>query len=89
MLADERASMIWTDPPYGVEYVGRTADALTIENDDAEGLRELLVGAWQAATPVLVESAPFYVAGPTGPTAEDFQPHPERVSQDQLHLLSA
>ncbi len=72
LLGDERAAMIWTDPPYGVNYVGRTAEALTIENDGAEGLRKLLVGGWAAATPVLVESAPFYVAGPTGATAEDF-----------------
>lgn len=30
LLGDERAVMVWTDPPYGVEYVGKTADALTI-----------------------------------------------------------
>ena len=65
--------MIWTDPPYGVEYVGKTKDALTIQNDSPDGVRELLVAAWQAVTPVLIESAPFYVAGPTGPTGEDFQ----------------
>ena len=73
LFGDERAAMIWTDPPYGVDYVGKTEDALTIENDDAEGLQELLIGAWRSAAPLLIESAPFYVAGPTGPRGEDFQ----------------
>lgn len=27
------ADLIWTDPPYNVEYVGKTKDALTIQND--------------------------------------------------------
>ena len=30
------------------------------------------MAAWAAATPLLIESAPFYIAGPTGPTSEDF-----------------
>lgn len=72
LLGAERAAMIWTDPPYGVDYVGKTDQALTIANDGADGLRELLLGAWRACEPRLIESAPFYVAGPTGATAEDF-----------------
>ncbi|MHB8642840.1 MAG: DNA methyltransferase [Gaiellaceae bacterium] len=72
LLGGKRASMIWTDPPYGVDYVGKTSDALRIENDCRAGLRELLVGAWRAAAAVLIASAPFYVAGPTGATAEEF-----------------
>ena len=73
LLGDERAAMIWTDPPYGVDYVGKTEDALTIENDSPDGVQELLIGAWRSAEPLLIESAPFYVAGPTGPRGEDFQ----------------
>jgi DNA modification methylase len=73
LFGDERAAMIWTDPPYGVDYVGKTENALRIQNDGPEGLRELLIGAWRAAQPLLIESAPFYVAGPTGPRGEDFQ----------------
>lgn len=70
----ERASMIWTDPPYGVDYVGKTADALTIENDAAKGdaLLGMLVGAWKAAENFCVESAPFYVAGPSGENSLEF-----------------
>lgn len=29
----EKADMVLTDPPYGVSYVGKTKDAMTIEND--------------------------------------------------------
>lgn len=28
--------MLMTDPPYGVAYVGKTKDALTVENDDVD-----------------------------------------------------
>jgi site-specific DNA-methyltransferase (adenine-specific) len=30
------ADMLITDPPYGVAYVGKTKDALTVENDDVD-----------------------------------------------------
>ena len=35
ILGGARPDCVWTDPPYGVEYVGKTKDALTIENDGA------------------------------------------------------
>ncbi len=60
------ASMIWTDPPYGVSYVGKTKDALTIDNDDAGGLRGLLDGFLSATTQWLEPNAPFYIAYPAG-----------------------
>ena len=72
LLGDERAAMIWTDPPYGVDYVGKTEDALTIQHDASTGLLQLLTSAWAAAAPVLVDCAPFYVAGPTGDNAISF-----------------
>jgi site-specific DNA-methyltransferase (adenine-specific) len=59
---------IWTDPPYGVAYVGKTSDALTIENDDLDegALGRLLDGAlgnaWKHANP----GAAWYVASPPG-----------------------
>jgi len=82
LFENEQAAMIWTDPPYGVDYIGKTADALTIQNDGAAGLRQLLVDAWHAALPHLVESAPFYIAGPTGPTAADFYASFEQAGLD-------
>jgi site-specific DNA-methyltransferase (adenine-specific) len=32
-LGGQLAHMVWTDPPYNVDYVGKTAEALTIQND--------------------------------------------------------
>lgn len=34
LLNDKMIDCVWTDPPYGVSYVGGTAQELTIENDD-------------------------------------------------------
>jgi site-specific DNA-methyltransferase (adenine-specific) len=67
MLGGDRADCMWTDPPYGVDYVGKTKDALTIRNDGADGLPELLAGAFAVATTVLKPGAPFYIAHPPGP----------------------
>jgi DNA modification methylase len=63
-LAGELASMLWTDPPYGVEYEGGTG--LRIQNDTAKALPELLRAAFAAASSVLVAGAPVYVAHPAG-----------------------
>lgn len=49
-------------PPYGVEYVGKTKDALTIQNDGSEGLPSLLHDAFTAAATALRPGAPVYVA---------------------------
>jgi len=44
LMNGKKADMVFTDPPYGVAYQGKTADALTIENDDLppEKLKELI-----------------------------------------------
>ncbi|MFJ2752666.1 DNA methyltransferase [Streptomyces sp. NPDC087297] len=62
MLEGDRCDAMWTDPPYGVDYVGKTADALTIQNDGAGDLPELLAGAFATATVALKPGAPVYVA---------------------------
>lgn len=62
MLDGSRCDCMWTDPPYGVDYVGKTKNALTIKNDGHEGLEELLAGAWAAATAALRPGAPVYIA---------------------------
>jgi DNA modification methylase len=73
LAGGEQPGMLWTDPPYGVEYVGKTADALTIRNDGAEGLPALLDGAFAACATVLAPSARFYIAAPAGPRETDFR----------------
>lgn len=62
VLGDARADCVWTDPPYGVAYVGGTADALTIENDHAEDLPDLLAGAFRTLVAASRPGAPVYVA---------------------------
>jgi len=33
-MQGEKLKCVWTDPPYGIDYVGKTGHALTIQNDD-------------------------------------------------------
>lgn len=73
LMGGDTAHVMWTDPLYGVEYVGKTGDALTIENDGAAGLDKLLEKALAAAATVLRPGAPVYMAGPQGPQIQVFQ----------------
>ena len=66
VMQGERAVCMWTDPPYGVDYVGKTKDALTIENDGADGLEGLLLESFLVADDVLETGVPYYVAHPPG-----------------------
>lgn len=67
LMVGSVAECLWTDPPYGVSYVGKTKDALTIENDGAEGLEALLGGAFAAADSALAPGGRVYCAAPAGP----------------------
>jgi DNA modification methylase len=67
LMASERADVLWTDPPYGVEYVGKTPRALTITGDQHEGLRELLEGSFASVATVLGPGAAIYLCHPSGP----------------------
>ena len=66
MLDGDRCDCMWTDPPYGVNYTGKTKDALTIRNDGAIDLPELLAGAYAVATAALKPGAAVYIAHPPG-----------------------
>jgi len=61
-LGGEAADCVWTDPPYGVSYVGGTKDALEIKNDNSAGLEALLRDAFAAMSEVVAPGAPVYVA---------------------------
>jgi DNA modification methylase len=66
-LMDGRtADCMWTDPPYGVDYVGKTADALTIKNDKRVDLQPLVGRAFALAAGVLKPGAAVYCAYPAG-----------------------
>jgi site-specific DNA-methyltransferase (adenine-specific) len=69
LMCGEVAQAMWTDPPYGIGYVGKTAAALTIANDDAGGPA---VFAGACAIAPLAPSAPFYVTVPAGPRQLEF-----------------
>jgi len=72
LLAGEKAACLWTDPPYGVEYVGGTRKALTIQNDHPDGLDALLEKSFKAIDPVLNEGAAIYIAHPAGALSVTF-----------------
>jgi DNA modification methylase len=63
LLGEHRADMYLTDPPYGVDYTGKTKDALKIDNDAlrGDGLKDLLLGAFYAADHVMKPGAAFYI----------------------------
>lgn len=56
--------MVWTDPPYNVDYEGKTSDALKIENDQMEDgtFRQFLRDIFTSAYTVTREGGPIYVA---------------------------
>ena len=55
--------MFLTDPPYNVAYEGKTADALTIQNDSMSdtSFRQFLRDAFTAADSVMKSGAVFYI----------------------------
>lgn len=62
LVGDTPPDCVWTDPPYGVDYVGKTKDALTIQNDGAGGLGDLLLKAFTVIAKLCGPGAPVYVA---------------------------
>ena len=69
LLENHHADLVWTDPPYGVSYEGKAGE---IQNDSAEGLRELLRQSLGTAIKHTKVGAPWYVAAPAGPQFLDF-----------------
>lgn len=62
LCGDVAPDCVWADPPYGVEYVGKTKNALRIQNDGASGLGDLLTAAFDVVAAVCKPGAPVYVA---------------------------
>lgn len=72
MAGDGPIGAVWTDPPYGVSYVGGTG--MTVANDDltGENLRDLLRGSLGPALARCAPGAPWWVAAPAGRQFIDF-----------------
>jgi len=69
VLGDDLLQCVWTDPPYGVSYVGKTEEALTIENDSMspEETAALWDGAFEAICGVSEPGCAWYASAPAGP----------------------
>lgn len=63
LMGGEKADLLITDPPYNVDYTGKTKDALKIENDKMEdgNFRQFLYDAFISAFTVMKEGASFYI----------------------------
>jgi DNA methylase len=72
VMAGARADGMWTDPPFGVSYVGKTAEALVVHGDAEADLAPLLRDAFAAVDCVLKPGAAIYVAHPAGRNAVVF-----------------
>jgi DNA modification methylase len=74
LLQGRCVDAFWTDPPYGVAYVGKTEDALTIQNDnlDDEELAAFLGQIFDNMLDFGKKGAPLYVAAPAGPKGNAF-----------------
>jgi DNA modification methylase len=72
LTAGRPVDLLWTDPPYGVSYVGKTKEALTLSNDDPGGMDDLLERAFGAVDAVLRPGAALYVTHPAGALSVTF-----------------
>ncbi len=72
LLGAERADVLWTDPPFGVAYEGKTQARLRIAGDTRDGVRELLGESFARSEAALREGAALYVCHPSGAAALPF-----------------
>lgn len=63
LLNDQKVDLILTDPPYNVDYVGKTAEALKIKNDKKtkSEFYEFLLDAFKNMYKVAKEGCPCFV----------------------------
>lgn len=63
LMGGATADLLLTDPPYNVDYVGKTKDALKIQNDkmDDSPFRQFVSDAFSAADAVMRKGAVFYI----------------------------
>ena len=63
LMGEEKADLLVTDPPYGIDYVGKTPDALKIANDSFQGgeFMEFLRSAFVCAAGSMRDGAVWYI----------------------------
>lgn len=63
LVGGGQVDLLLTDPPYNVDYTGKTKDALKIQNDKMEdsNFRQFLTDAFSAADAVMKLGAVFYI----------------------------
>lgn len=63
LMDGRKADLVVTDPPYNVDYEGKTADALTIENDQMEDaqFKDFLVAAFKRLSESMKLGAAYYI----------------------------
>ena len=68
LMDGQKADMVFTDPPYGIGYVGKTEDALTIENDrkKPDELKSFWVAALTGIQTFMKDNGSYYVCSPQG-----------------------
>jgi DNA modification methylase len=72
LLKGRKINLLNTDPPYGVHVKGGEGGEMTIANDDASVLPELLRGSFRQAKRVAEKKAAFYIAAPHGVQFHEF-----------------
>lgn len=63
LCGDDLVDLFLTDPPYNVDYTGKTKKALKLKNDsmDDEAFRTFLTASYTAADSVMKAGAVFYI----------------------------
>lgn len=74
LMGGERADMVFTDPPYGVDYEGKTKEKLKIENDamDEKSLDTFIKATFDAMDTILKDGAYCLATVPAGPLHLNF-----------------
>lgn len=64
LMNGQLADMLFTDPPYNVDYEGKTKEKLKIENDNIKDFLGFLILAFTRADESMKEGAVYYIAHP-------------------------
>ncbi len=86
-LGGEPAQLVFTDPPYGVSYVGQNGMTIINDNLSASDLGKLLLGAFRVMKQVLIPGGSFYVCAPSGRLETTFRVALEEVGLELRQQL--